>query len=51
MAIKTPEEIKKQKARHDDQLKKNDAREKTEYDGHYEFLYLECISVKISLSI
>lgn len=33
MAIKTPEEIKKQKARHDDQLKKNDAREKTEYDG------------------
>ena len=33
MAIKTPEEIKKQKARHDDQLKINDAREKTEYDG------------------
>jgi len=30
---KSPEEIKKQKARHDDQLKKNDAREKTEYDG------------------
>ena len=32
-AIKSPEEIKKQKALHDDQLKINNARERTEYDG------------------
>ncbi|NWJ57803.1 hypothetical protein HX858_08700 [Marine Group I thaumarchaeote] len=32
-AIKTPEEVKKQKDLHDSQLKTNNARERTEYDG------------------